>query len=127
MLSNPTDEHHKPYEKLLLACNADSGNGPNCCFVPGIQFRLILKPHSVVCEDAFQEVWKDVVIMAMPGVHSRKPPISELLARQLSKKMNCLELFARELVPDWSSWGNEVLRFQGIGRFDAQFGPVNPS
>ena len=26
--------------------------------------------------------------------------------------LNCLEMFARNLVPGWTSWGNEVLKFQ---------------
>ena len=29
-----------------------------------------------------------------------------------------MQMFARELAADWTSWGNEVLRFQTLDRFD---------
>lgn len=38
--------------------------------------------------------------------------ILELFKQHLPKNPNCLEIFARYLLPDWTSWGNEVLRFQ---------------
>ena len=28
--------------------------------------------------------------------------------------LNCLEMFARNLVPGWTSWGDEVLKFQQV-------------
>ncbi|XP_041357360.1 N(6)-adenine-specific methyltransferase METTL4-like isoform X2 [Gigantopelta aegis] len=39
---------------------------------------------------------------------------SELLSLYLPENPKCLELFARNLWPGWTSWGNEVLRHQHI-------------
>jgi len=36
----------------------------------------------------------------------------DVLAPYLPENPQCLELFARNLTPGWTSWGNEVLNFQ---------------
>uniref|UniRef100_A0A0P4W551 Methyltransferase-like protein 4 n=1 Tax=Scylla olivacea TaxID=85551 RepID=A0A0P4W551_SCYOL len=46
------------------------------------------------------------------GIHSHKPPLYKLLKRFLAPQPQCLELFARNLVPGWTSIGLEVLRLQ---------------
>ena len=71
-------------------------------------------------------------LFSTPGEHSRKPSASTLagLVLQLmgpdgshltsgdgshltsGDPLRCLELFGRELLPDWTTWGNEVLHFQ---------------
>ena len=128
-----------------------------------------------------------VVMIAVPGEHSRKPQLSRLLQPYLPAKPKCLEvcpccmqavsasvpllkrfckvlaclrvhrwhsvqvafwyltllltlmcckpcsdygchalqMFARELTPGWTSWGNQVLHFQQMHFFDQQSGPDN--
>lgn len=86
--------HHRPYECLLLGyinVNTDSKQGSNFKLLEGSQ-----------------------VIMSVPGAHSRKPPLEKLLSEYIPgpKPPRCIELFARELFPGWTSWGNEPLHFQ---------------
>ncbi|XP_077592271.1 N(6)-adenine-specific methyltransferase METTL4 [Stigmatopora nigra] len=53
------------------------------------------------------------LIVSVPSaLHSHKPPLAEVLKPYTKEDPKCLELFARSLQPGWTSWGNEVLRFQ---------------
>ncbi|KAL1607748.1 hypothetical protein SLS60_002684 [Paraconiothyrium brasiliense] len=53
------------------------------------------------------------VIAAVPDVHSRKPCLKELLEPYMpdAKKYSALEVFSRNLVAGWTSWGNEVIKY----------------
>ncbi|KAJ1298354.1 hypothetical protein BS78_01G446400 [Paspalum vaginatum] len=86
--------HHRPYECLLLGyinANTDAKQVSNFKLLEGSQ-----------------------VIISVPGAHSRKPPLEKLLSEYIpgTKPPRCIELFARELFPGWTSWGNEPLHFQ---------------
>lgn len=56
---------------------------------------------------------KKRVIAAVPDVHSRKPCLKELLEPYMPdvNDYSALEVFSRYLVAGWTSWGNEVLKF----------------
>ena len=55
------------------------------------------------------------MIMSIPSSqHSRKPPLNAILAPYLPKNFRGLEIFARNLLPGWTSFGNEVLKFQKV-------------
>ncbi|KAJ3647828.1 hypothetical protein Zmor_019685 [Zophobas morio] len=55
----------------------------------------------------------DKVVISVPSaLHSHKPPLIRLLEPFLPDNPTCLEVFARYLLPNWTSYGNEVLRFQ---------------
>ncbi|GMH37806.1 hypothetical protein BSKO_05679 [Bryopsis sp. KO-2023] len=94
MICSLEGDHHYPYEKLFIATNHPDPQ--HFCHIP-----------------------KSLTVVAMPGEHSRKPPLNEIVQSLLpsSPFSNCLEMFARELTPGWSSWGNEVLHFQNSHRF----------
>lgn len=63
------------------------------------------------------------LIVSVPcRLHSHKPPLGEVLKGLTRPHPECLELFARNLQPGWTSWGNEVLRFQHLSYFQ-QLGP----
>lgn len=47
---------------------------------------------------------------SLPG-----PP--DVLKPYIGSEPKCLELFARSLLPGWTSWGNEVLKFQHSSYF----------
>jgi N6-adenosine-specific RNA methylase IME4 len=53
------------------------------------------------------------VIAAVPDIHSRKPCLKELLESYMPDPTDysALEVFSRYLVSGWSSWGNEVLKY----------------
>jgi N6-adenosine-specific RNA methylase IME4 len=53
------------------------------------------------------------VIAAVPDIHSRKPCLKELLEEYLPDPTDysALEIFSRYLVSGWTSWGNEVLKY----------------
>lgn len=45
------------------------------------------------------------------------PIPTEVLRPYIGADAKCLELFARNLQPGWTSWGNEVLKFQHTAYF----------
>jgi len=90
--------HRKPFEPLIIGyCKGKSGTckADIDTFLKSTKFS---KEIQVFC--------------SIPGMHSRKPPLKGLLEACLPKDPSCLELFARNLAPGFTSWGNEVLYFQ---------------
>ncbi|XP_043709424.1 methyltransferase-like protein 2 isoform X2 [Telopea speciosissima] len=87
--------HHRPYECLLLGYSDREG--------------VDTDHHST-----FKPIHGNQVIISIPGDYSRKPPIGKLLLDYVPgpKPARCIELFARELLDGWTSWGNEPLHFQ---------------
>lgn len=57
------------------------------------------------------------VIAAVPDIHSRKPCLKQLLEPYLVDPIDysALEVFSRYLVSGWTSWGNEVLKYNWDG------------
>ncbi|XP_067323557.1 N(6)-adenine-specific methyltransferase METTL4 [Anolis sagrei] len=101
----PLDSFHKkPYEVLILGRVQGSTDRP-------------------------LRISEDIVLPAIPDqklivsvpctLHSHKPPLADVLKEYAKPEVNCLELFARNLQPGWTSWGNEVLKFQHIDYFTA--------
>lgn len=61
----------------------------------------------------FQLPKTDKLVVSIPSaIHSHKPPLIELLKPYLPEQPMCLEIFARYLLPNFTSYGNEVLRLQ---------------
>ena len=81
----------KPYEVLLLGRAA-----------PNAWTTMTHAPNP-----------KKRVIAAVPDIHSRKPCLKELLEPYMPDPTDysALEVFARYLVTGWTSWGNEVLKY----------------
>ncbi|XP_066986302.1 N(6)-adenine-specific methyltransferase METTL4 isoform X2 [Macrobrachium rosenbergii] len=53
------------------------------------------------------------VICSVPsGLHSHKPPLTEILKDYITPRARCMEIFARYLTPGWTSYGLEVLKLQ---------------
>ncbi|KAL5115238.1 hypothetical protein ACEQ8H_006912 [Pleosporales sp. CAS-2024a] len=83
----------KPYELFLLGRAA-----------PNAWTTMRHAPHI-----------KRRVIAAVPDLHSRKPCLKALLEQEGfmpdPSDYSALEVFARYLVAGWTSWGNEVLKY----------------
>ncbi|XP_030346237.1 N(6)-adenine-specific DNA methyltransferase METTL4 isoform X2 [Strigops habroptila] len=91
--------HKKPYEVLVLG-----------------RVRGEVKETLRKSEDV-RPIPEHKLIVSIPcSLHSHKPPLT-VLAEFLKPDVECLELFARNLQPGWTSWGNEVLKFQHIDYF----------
>ncbi|CAN0922094.1 Methyltransferase-like protein 2 [Linum grandiflorum] len=86
--------HHRPYECLLLGYCDGKGGGS----------ELLQKMGPI----------EDKIVISIPGDYSRKLPVGELVQKHVpsSGTPRCIELFAREMMAGWTSWGNEPLRFQ---------------
>ncbi|XP_057535698.1 methyltransferase-like protein 2 isoform X1 [Amaranthus tricolor] len=86
--------HHRPYECLLLG------------YTGGEVMTM-------------EKALKDQVVMSIPGDYSRKPPLGDLLMQYVPgpRPAHCIELFAREMLSGWTSWGNEPLHFQEMRYF----------
>ncbi|NXR35987.1 METL4 protein, partial [Zosterops hypoxanthus] len=92
--------HKKPYEVLVLGR------------VQGDEKEDLSKSEGVLPIPEHQ------LIVSIPcSLHSHKPPLAAVLAEFVKPDVECLELFARNLQPGWTSWGNEVLKFQHIDYF----------
>ncbi|KAK4481473.1 hypothetical protein RD792_012373, partial [Penstemon davidsonii] len=87
--------HHRPYECLLL----------------GFTHRKEIESEQLL---KLKHIPDNRVFISVPGDYSRKPPIGELLLDYVPgiKPARCIELFSREMMAGWASWGNEPLHFQ---------------
>ncbi|XP_058533039.1 N(6)-adenine-specific methyltransferase METTL4 isoform X2 [Ochotona princeps] len=95
--------HKKPYEILILGRT----QGKMTSSLRDAAVGLPPMPHHRV-------------IVSVPcALHSHKPPLAEVLKDYIKPDAQCLELFARNLQPGWTSWGNEVLKFQHVDYFTA--------
>ncbi|XP_072460426.1 N(6)-adenine-specific methyltransferase METTL4 isoform X1 [Notamacropus eugenii] len=93
--------HKKPYEALVLG---------------RIQGKTVLPLRNP--EMKVLPIPDHKLIVSVPcTLHSHKPPLTEILKDYIMPDAECLELFARNLQPGWTSWGNEVLKFQHIDYF----------
>jgi N6-adenosine-specific RNA methylase IME4 len=81
----------KPYEILLLG-RAAPNSWTTMAHAPAVKRR---------------------VIAAVPDIHSRKPCLKELFESYMPDptEYSALEIFSRYLVSGWTSWGNEVLKY----------------
>ncbi|XP_047327223.1 methyltransferase-like protein 2 [Impatiens glandulifera] len=87
--------HHRPYECLLIGyCHGEAVDSE--LILSGLKNTM---PHNQV-------------MISVPGDYSRKPPVGEFLKNYLPDYENGIELFAREMIGGWTSWGNETLHFQ---------------
>ncbi|KAI5656019.1 hypothetical protein M9H77_24812 [Catharanthus roseus] len=87
--------HHRPYECLVLGyCPGKNGDSEG-----------LLKQNPLPDNQVF---------ISVPGDYSRKPPVGDFLLKYAPSvdHPRCIELFARELIGGWNSWGNEPLHFQ---------------
>ncbi|RUS83819.1 hypothetical protein EGW08_008431, partial [Elysia chlorotica] len=75
-------QHKKPYEQIIIG---------------RFEKKLEIDPCSFIC---INELLKTNSFIP--------PPLPDALQPFLPAKPRCLELFARNLNPDWTSWGNEV-------------------
>ena len=98
-------KHRKPYEQLLIGWR---GEGPRS----GAASSIATETGSAsVLPASFP---RSLTLLSVPGSkhHSRKPQLGELFAPYLSSSGACLELFARNLIAGWSSWGDQAILFQ---------------
>ncbi|CDW56263.1 MT-A70 domain containing protein [Trichuris trichiura] len=80
-------DYKLPFENLLIACAQNSDIG--------------------------YEVPKKKVIISVPcAISSRKPPLNDILSSYLRHPCRTLELFARGLLPNTTSIGNQAVAFQ---------------
>ncbi|NXN96315.1 METL4 protein, partial [Rhinopomastus cyanomelas] len=100
----PLDSSHKkPYEVLVLG---------------RVQGHLKEAPRE---SREAPPIPEHKLLVSVPcSLHSHKPPLAAVLAEFVKPDVECLELFARNLQPGWTSWGNEVLKFQHIDYFTLQ-------
>lgn len=99
------------------------------CFKKGLRRGggVILPPFLTVGDElavkskrrpATRRLMFTVLIHAVRGPPSSSLPGSpDVLKSYIGAEARCLELFARSLQPGWTSWGNEVLKFQRTSYF----------
>ncbi|XP_038112410.1 N(6)-adenine-specific methyltransferase METTL4 [Culex quinquefasciatus] len=65
------------------------------------------------------EIPKERFIYSVPSAfHSNKPPLVDLFESLLPERPKCLEIFARNVYPNFTSVGTEVLKLQNANLFD---------
>ncbi|DBA70153.1 TPA: hypothetical protein ACH3X2_012205 [Trebouxia sp. C0005] len=95
-----------------------SSSGASDCNLQGPDVRF--QGHQSAARErarASSKLPNGLVMVTVPGQHSRKPQLAHLLRPCLPAKPKCLEMFARELTSGWTSWGNQVLQFQHMHHF----------
>ncbi|KAK7502171.1 hypothetical protein BaRGS_00006535, partial [Batillaria attramentaria] len=96
MVTSLSEGHKRPFEVLLLG-RVDSQQDSE-------QSRQKNASSGAAVKDPPQSL----VIISVPcSLHSKKVPLSEVLSPYLPENPRCLELFARNLWPGWTSWGRE--------------------
>lgn len=106
--------HKKPYEPIIIGRYSESYKQENSAVDATCEIRSTDSQSEEESVFPFHKV-----ICSTPSVlHSRKPPLNHVLKQYLPSNPSCLELFARSLIPGWTSWGNEVLKFQNMAYFD---------
>mmetsp|Transcript_45887 Transcript_45887/g.87585 ORF Transcript_45887/g.87585 Transcript_45887/m.87585 type:complete len:466 (+) Transcript_45887:158-1555(+) len=121
-LVTPLDApNRRPYERLLIARTRNSCAQPTStpCSSRGESHEEIGKDSQLNTHSTCAEVPNDLVMISTPGAHSRKPKLKGLLEQYQPEGARCLELFAREATSGWTSWGNEVLKFQHSSYFQS--------
>lgn len=85
----------QPFEQIFLACNEDAD----------------IKQ--------FEDIREERILLSVPSaIHSNKPPLTDLLKCVLPKNSDCLEIFARYLLPHFTSIGQETLKLQNLKLFE---------
>ncbi|XP_048856961.1 N(6)-adenine-specific methyltransferase METTL4 isoform X2 [Brienomyrus brachyistius] len=96
--------HKKPYEVLVLGRRVGEAGG------------------TLSSSQGSEPVLPNLkLLVSVPStLHSHKPSLADVLGEFLRPDAECLELFARGLQPGWTSWGNEVLKFQHHSYFERE-------
>ncbi|XP_054263799.1 N(6)-adenine-specific methyltransferase METTL4 [Macrosteles quadrilineatus] len=89
---------------------------PVCQFSPppGKQPYERILFGSVAGRTVPQPLDNQCIVSVPSSIHSHKPPLVEVIKPFLPAEPKCLELFARYLLPDWTSAGDQVLSLQNI-------------
>jgi N6-adenosine-specific RNA methylase IME4 len=106
MISPLTSPHKKPYESIIIGYISPTKNSNNNSNLNECNNNI--DSRNNVCDISLGQK----TIVSVPGIHSNKPNLLEFFQSFLPEKQSeCLELFARNLFPGFTSWGNEVLKF----------------
>ncbi|EZA61219.1 hypothetical protein DMN91_005402 [Ooceraea biroi] len=84
---------------------------------PGKQPFELLVLGSTLKREKFAIPDGKLIISVPSAVHSHKPPLTEIIKEYLPDEPKCLEIFARYLLPGWTSWGLEILKFQHLSLY----------
>ena len=94
---------------------------------PKQPFELIFFAATESCSANWLRVLKTdeqkqqrVIVSVPSAVHSHKPPLDKLLTEMgvLNENSKCLEIFGRYLIPNWTTFGNQCLKFQDLNYFE---------
>jgi N6-adenosine-specific RNA methylase IME4 len=102
--------HKKPYERLLIGRfgrkqGARAGSGPA---------KARSSAASPTSSPPLPLPARRVLISVPSAQHSRKPPLGDVLGPYLAQHFAAMEIFARNLHPGWTSFGNEALLFNQL-------------
>ncbi|XP_011688202.1 PREDICTED: methyltransferase-like protein 4 isoform X2 [Wasmannia auropunctata] len=96
--------------------------GTICNFnsAPGKQpYELLILGSAKGSEKDKVDIPDGKLMISIPSaVHSHKPPLTEIIKEYLPDEPKCLEIFARYLLPGWTSWGLEILKFQHLSLYE---------
>ncbi|KAL0023098.1 hypothetical protein WJX77_000936 [Trebouxia sp. C0004] len=101
-LPNHVIQHQSLHKEPVSKSMSDEGGRDNAAFADALAIQCPVSQPK---------------LSSSLGEHSRKPQLAHLLQPYLPARPKCLEMFARELTPGWTSWGNQVLQFQQMHHF----------
>ena len=87
-------------------------------------YELIFFASRESCKKKWETILgngeKQRVIVSVPSaIHSHKPPLSQIFQELnvIQEDSKCLEIFGRYLIPNWTTFGDQCLKFQDINYF----------
>ncbi|TGZ82748.1 MT-A70, partial [Ascodesmis nigricans] len=63
---------------------------------------------------------KNMVMVAVPEKHSRKPAVKGLIEKYLPENHKGAEIFGRNLTDGWFTWGDEAIKWNWDGHWDTE-------
>tara|TARA_Y100000114_G_C11581640_1_gene241355 strand:- start:45 stop:575 length:531 start_codon:yes stop_codon:yes gene_type:complete len=92
------------YSTTLVWCKNPNGLGLGGNFSLTTEFLIYASKGKQNCVKRHDTTWFNL----KRGIHSKKPPHIRDLLMQMYGDVPRIELFARERILGWDSWGNEV-------------------
>lgn len=89
-----------------------------CLYFSYVLVLLFYPFCALTCTPLAVDIGSVVAYLSLLNPFSFFFPVpTEVLRPYIGAEAKCLELFARNLQPGWTSWGNEVLKFQHTAYF----------
>ena len=83
-----------------------------------LPYERYLVGEKIPSADAVKQSDRSVIVSVPSAIHSHKPPLDKVLSDLgMDDKKRRLEIFGRYLQPNWTTYGDQVLKLQEMHYF----------